>query len=536
MRGADVLASAMAEAGVRRLFSLSGNQIMPVYDACIDAGIEIVHTRHEAAAVHMADAFARISGDVGVALLTAGPGHANGIAALYSARMSEAPVVSLSGHAPLARLGQGAFQEMAQAEMAAVVCKAAWTAPDAAGLGALFGEAAVTARRGRPGPVHVSLPFDLVQATVDRPPPRRAPVAEAPPAGDEIQGLARWLGKAKRPLLLAGPAFAHGTHRALLERLDGAGGVPALVLESPRGINDPALGAFAEVLAEADRIALLGRGPDFVLRFAEKPFVHEDCRFALVDSEPRALKRARAVLGKRLKRVLQADPGLTAFVLAQVDRAPARDPGWSEAVRAAVNHRPATWAGIASDPGRGLHPVAVCRAVQAFIDHRPDTVLVADGGEFGQWAQACVRARRRLINGPSGAIGAALPFAAGARLADPGAMVVAMLGDGTMGFHLAEFDTALRAGAPYVAVVGNDARWNAEHQIQLRDYGPGRLVGCELLPTRYDRVVAALGGHGEHVEHDEELAPALERAAASGLPACVNVKLDGLPAPVIRRA
>ena len=110
-----------------------------------------------------------------------------------------------------------------------------------------------------------------------------------------------------------------------------------------------------------------------------------------------------------------------------------------------------------------------------------------------------------------------------------------MLGDGTAGFHLAELDTALRAGAPYVAVVGNDARWNAEHQIQLRDYGPDRLVGCDLLPTRYDRVATALGGHGEHVERAADLAPALERAAASGLPACVNVGLDGLAAPVVRR-
>ena len=100
MRGADVLATALAEAGVQRVYSLSGNQIMPLYDAFIDAGIGIVHTRHEAAAVHMADASARISGDVGVALLTAGPGHANGVAALYSALMSESPVVALSGHAP----------------------------------------------------------------------------------------------------------------------------------------------------------------------------------------------------------------------------------------------------------------------------------------------------------------------------------------------------------------------------------------------------------------------------------------------------
>ena len=535
MRGADVLARSLAESGVRRVFSLSGNQIMPLYDAFIDAGVEVVHTRHEAAAVHMADAWARISGDVGVALLTAGPGHANGVSALYSARMSESPVVALSGHAPLARAGQGAFQEMDQAAMAAPVCKAAWVAPSAPDLGGLMREAMSVARNGRPGPVHMSLPADVLQREVERPSVREVRRATAPPEPRDVRKLARWLRKGERPLVLMGAAFAHGTRRALADGLDGAGGVPALVLESPRGINDPALGAFAEVLARADRIALLGRGVDFVLRFAEPPFVDAHCRFAQVDSDAAALKRTRAQLGKRLRRSLEDDPALTAFALGEALRAEPGETAWPEEVREAIHHRPAAWQEAVGGDGRGLHPVEVCREVQALIDRQPQAILVADGGEIGQWAQACVHAPQRIINGLSGAIGASLPFAAGARLAAPQATVVAMLGDGTAGFHLAEFDTALRAGAPFVAVIGNDARWNAEHQIQVRDYGPERTIGCALLPTRYDRVVEALGGHGEYVETADQLAPALARAAASNKPACVNVKLDGQPAPVIRR-
>lgn len=535
MRGADLVATALARAGVERVFSLSGNQIMPVYDACIDAGIGIVHVRHEAAAVHMADAWGRITGQVGVALVTAGPGHANAISALYSARMSESPVLALSGHAPLARAGQGAFQEMAQATMAAPVCKASWTAPDASGLGKLMAKALASARGPRPGPVHLSLPFDALQAQVKQASAaRRTRPARTPDAG-EVERLARWLAKGSRPLVLAGAAFANASHRALIEVLDGAGGVPALALESPRGINDPALGAFAEVLAQADRIAFLGRGPDYCVRFAEPPFVHESCRFALVDAERDMLERGRRVLGKRLRRVLRADPAAVASELAAALRAHGGDTQWLQEVRAALAYQPEAWRELRSDPARGVHPQRLCTVVQAFISGAQDVVLVTDGGEFGQWAQACVRAPRRITNGPSGAIGASLPFAIAARLARPTATVLALLGDGTIGFHLAEFDTALRAGAPFVAVVGNDARWNAEHQIQLRDYGPGRLIGCELMPTRYDRVVQAMGGHGEYVEHEQELSGALERAAASGLPACVNVKLDGQAAPLIRR-
>jgi acetolactate synthase-1/2/3 large subunit len=162
-------------------------------------------------------------------------------------------------------------------------------------------------------------------------------------------------------------------------------------------------------------------------------------------------------------------------------------------------------------------------------------VFISDGGEYGQWAQACLSAPHRVINGPSGSIGSSIPFALAARIAFPNAPVVTFLGDGTAGFHLMELDTAIRYDLPFVAVVGNDATWNAEYQIQLRDYGPERLVGCELLPSRYDEVVKALGGHGEHVTSPEQLQPALERARASGLPACINVDIQRVPSPVIRR-
>jgi len=173
--------------------------------------------------------------------------------------------------------------------------------------------------------------------------------------------------------------------------------------------------------------------------------------------------------------------------------------------------------------------------VQSFIEQQREAVLVVDGGEFGQWAQACVQAPERVINGVGGSIGSAIPFAFAARVARPNAAVVALLGDGTFGFHLAEFDTAVRERVPFIAVVGNDACWNAEYQIQVNAYGPSRAQGCTLLPTRYDRVVEALGGHGETVTNGDDLPAALQRAAASGLPACINVALDGKPAPTVSR-
>jgi acetolactate synthase-1/2/3 large subunit len=169
------------------------------------------------------------------------------------------------------------------------------------------------------------------------------------------------------------------------------------------------------------------------------------------------------------------------------------------------------------------------------IDSAAEAVLVVDGGEFGQWSQACVDAPCRLINGPAGSIGAAIPFAIAAKRARPNATVIAMLGDGTFGFHMAEFDTALRHRLKFLAVIGNDACWNAEHQIQLNNYGADRAIGCELLPTRYDLAVVGLGGHGELVTRSADLSAALDRALAADKPACLNVMVARLPAPVVSR-
>jgi acetolactate synthase-1/2/3 large subunit len=208
--------------------------------------------------------------------------------------------------------------------------------------------------------------------------------------------------------------------------------------------------------------------------------------------------------------------------------------GWRDEVRSAIRLRPAAWDSADGANGR-LHPVQALRPLQSLLDAHPDAVFVSDGGEFGQWAQACLHAPHRVINGVAGSIGAGLPFAVAAKLAVGDAPVIAAMGDGTFGFHPAEIDTAVRYALPFLAVVGNDARWNAEYQIQLRDYGRERLVGCELLPARYDQVAMGFGGFGELVTDASQLMPAAQRAVASRRPAVLNVMIDGLPAPNVKR-
>jgi acetolactate synthase I/II/III large subunit len=480
LRGADVLARTLAAAGVRNVFALSGNHVMPVFDAALDAKLSLIHVRHEAAAVHMADAWGRITGEPGIALVTGGPGHANVLGALYTALAAQSPMVLIAGHAPLDELGKGAFQEMPQSDLAAPLTVASWTAQSADTLGA---DLARALREARNGPVHLSVPNDVLDARTDA----QIPSVEIPtPSTGKIPEA---LAQAKRPLVIAGPAAM---------RIRRTGGMPVIGMESPRGVNDPSLGKLAEILAKADVVLLLGKPLDFTLKFG-KAFA-PDCR------------------------ILKAEP-------AQVLPAPAPSQrGWFEEVDAALRYRPAEWASIRSHPGAPLHPVEVCREVQKLLS-APGAVLVSDGGEFGQWAQACLEAPRRIINGVAGSIGSALPFAAAAKLALPDAPVIALLGDGTLGFHLSEIDTAVRYRLGYVVVVGNDACWNAEHQIQLRAYGAARAHGLDLLPTRYGAVAEALGAEGADVFSVPELNVALQRASGGPKPLLVNVMIERAAAP-----
>lgn len=539
IRGADILVRALKAAGVTHIFSLSGNHIMPVYDALLGSGITLIHTRHEAAAVHMADAWARLSGACGVALVTGGPGHANAVAALPTALAGETPLLLLSGHAPRAELGLGAFQEMDQASLAAPVAKRAFTASSAAALTAEVAAAIRLARSGRPGPVQLSLPTDVLEARIAAPAmPEAAAFAPAPAplSAESASAIAGAIAAAARPVLVAPPALCTPAGRAALAALSAAAGLPVVAMESPRGLADPSLGAFAEVLAEADLVVLIGKPLDFTLRFGRAPAIAATARWIVIEPEAALLARAAGSLGERL--ALAALAGATEAVAALTRTVrPHANRDWAERLAAAIAFRPPAWAALAGAPAGPIHPATLCHALRPFLEDGPDTVLVVDGGEIGQWAQAMLTAPARIINGVAGAIGAAIPFALGARVARPAARILCVLGDGTFGFHMAEFDTAFRHGLPFVAVVGNDAKWNAEHQIQLRDYGASRAHGCALAPgTRYDLVAAALGGHGEFVTRAEEIGPAVERAFASGRPACVNVVIEGQPAPAIRMA
>jgi acetolactate synthase-1/2/3 large subunit len=539
LRGADIVARSLERLGCERIFTLSGNHIMSLFDAALETKIDLVHVRHEAAAVHMADAWGRLTGQAGIAMVTGGPGHANAVGALYTALGAESPMVLLSGHAATWELGRGGFQEIRQADMAAPVSKASWTATSAATLGREIGEAMRIATSGRPGPVHLSLPSDLLEERVESnaivwPDARGASSipALADPVADAV--LAAIAG-ARQPIIFAGPQLSNVSGRALLGRLEAATKAPAVIIESPRGIADATLGALSDLTRRADLIVLLGKALDFTTRWATGSGFDPNVRVISIDPEAALVERAGREMNGRLVLGSIADArNAAATLIARAAAMKVREGGWLAEARAALDNRPVAWSTIVSQTPNRLHPAEVFRVLRPYVERDPDTILICDGGEFAQWGQSILPLRRRVINGVAGSIGSSLSFALSARLAEPKAPVFAVLGDGTIGFHLSEFETAVRRKLPFVAVLGNDALWNAESQIQLREYGKERMHGCDLLPARYDLVVAALGGHGEFVHKAADLPGAIERSLASGKSACINIQTESIAAPVIR--
>ena len=535
LRGADIVVRTLERAGHTDIFTLSGNHIMSLFDAAIDTKLSLMHVRHEAATVHMADAYGRLTGRPGIAWVTGGPGHANAVGALFTALGQETPMVLLSGHTETDQLGRGGFQELRQVDMAAPVCKAAWMATDTATVGMDVAKAIRLSVSGRPGPVHLSLPSDVLDAVVSEAdvvwPSAADFVASVVELGDAATDtVLALLATAKRPLVIGAPVLATRSGRDLLRRIEAALRIPACLSEGPRGFNDASLGAYTDVARRADMVLLLGKALDFTLKFGGAPFP-ADCRFVAIDPDGAILDRAARSRGLAFGCVADT----VAAGEALIARAHVRgDAGWLADARSCLDDRPAEWADLASKTQGMLHPAQVFRILQSFLS--PDSVLICDGGEFAQWGQSILRNDRRMINGVAGSIGSSLPMAAGSRMVERTAPVFAVMGDGTFGFHMSEIETAVRLNLPFVAIVGTDCRWNAEYNLQVRDYGPNRTHGCELNATRYDLVAVALGGHGELVTSADELSGAIERSLASGKPAVVNVMIESIASPVVRRS
>jgi acetolactate synthase-1/2/3 large subunit len=521
--------------GVRKLFTLSGGHLFPIYDGCRAEGIEIVDVRHEQTAAFAAEGWAKVTRKVGVCALTAGPGVTNGMSAIAGAQANHSPIVVLGGRAPQARWGQGSLQEIDHVPFVAPLCKLAKTTGSTAEIPGLVEEAFRAALAPHGGPAFVDVPLDHVFGEAEEPEgqgdgggkERRSSGARGAPA-EAVEAAAQLLGKAQRPVAMAGTDLYWGHGETALRELVQAVGMPVFLNGLERGCvaADQEL-CFSRTrgraLREADVALVIGTPMDFRLGFGA--VFGEETQIVVIDvAEPsRPHPRAAAVeLYGRLTPTL--DDLRTALGAQRVGGAGSK--GWVAHLRAAETELREAERAELEDGRAPLHPMRVYGELRQVLER--DAIVIGDGGDFVSYAGRVIDSYEPgcwLDPGPYGCLGTGPGYALAAKLARPARQVVLLLGDGALGFAGMELDTLARHGVAVVAVVGNNGIWGLEkHPMELLY---GYSVAADLRPgTRYDLVAQALGCEGELVERPEQLRGALERALTGGNPALVNVLTD----------
>jgi acetolactate synthase-1/2/3 large subunit len=479
--------------------------------------------RHESAAAYAATAWAELTGKTGAVLTSAGPGFLAALQGVAACATMELPLLFLSGHSSVSQRGRGAFQELDQQRIVGSLCKASLSADAVEKIPGIFAAAGDLANAGVPGPVHVSLPGDVLAATGAPAGLESSPSAKSltDRQSATLDEMARRLARARRPLILARPAATRGPAGEHLRRLAAGLSIEPVVIEAPRGMADLKYAGIGARFTESD-CALVVAPPDFAIGFLAADLVATGGTVLLVDApgDPPS--------GRDVELYLQADLTLALAELAgKLGESTQVEQQWAELWPLEPPPAPG-----ASSAGQ-VHPLAVSSALRELI--APDDIIVLDGGEFCQWIRLGLRDLPNpvLWNGKIGAIGGAIPMAAGAAVAsqDSERRVIAIMGDGAAGYHLSEFETLARYQLPVIAIVGNDARWAAEWHLQIARYGAERTFETELLQARYDRVAAGFDAHGEHVRTLEDLQGALHEAFGRLGTTCVNVEVAPVPSP-----
>jgi acetolactate synthase-1/2/3 large subunit len=532
VHGGKLAARALKKAGVEVVFTLSGGHIMPLYDGCIDEGIKIVDVRHEQAAVHAADSWARCRpGSIGVAAITAGPGVTDGVTGVANAWRANSPILVFGGQGPFDNLRRGSLQEMDHIGVMRPITKYADAVYQTHRIPEYVELAIRHAVSGTPGPAYLEIPMDIFMGPAEWdqapvPPIRTVPYRISPgreEAGEAIEMLAA----AERPMLMAGTSVKWSRAAAELNRFISETHVPTFTNGMGRGTVPPSSPEFMnrarrEALKRSDCVVLAGTLLDFRMRFGQT--IPADAKIIQLEMDATLIGQNRP-----------SDVGLVGNLGAGFDlmleeiknRGLQLDfSAWRDELRAIEDELEAKVQAALDSDEVPVDPQRMCREVRDWLAGFEDPIVIGDGGDIVATAAKILPVRGEgawMDPGPLGTLGVGMPFALAAQLAHPERRVVIVYGDGSFGLNGFEFDTAVRFGLPIIGIVGNDGAWGQMMRPQGSIYGWDRLAGTLLNYTRYDKVVEALGGHGEFCERPEEIRPALERAAASGKPACVNV-------------
>lgn len=540
--GGRLAAEALIEQGVKYVFTLSGGHITPIYQYLEGSPVALFDTRHEQAAVFMAEAWARMTRKPAVAMVTAGPGFTNALSGIANARLSNAPVVLISGCVGLESAEKLDLQDMSQLPVIAPMVKKAWVCHIAQRIPEFIDLAFRTAAAGRPGPVYLELPCDVLNKAVDpagvkRP---RSRVDSRPTDPEAAREILMMLQAAQNPVIIAGSGVWYADAGEALKGFVERSGIPVFTGNSGRGVisdthplcfeSSLAIrpGAAFLALASADLVLFLGSRLSLFFLFGD--IFRKDARFIQADIEAEEIGRNRSVdlgvvgdvraLLEELNRSIDAQ-GIGGSLRSRFQ-------GWVETVRKADGEGKAPTQPLWESDAVPIHPLRLAREVDAFMD-RDDDIVVADGGDTQVWMGMTRTVRgggRYFDSGLYGCLAVGLPFANAAKLGHRESRVLLISGDGSIGFNFMEFHTAIRKGLPIVAVIANDQSWGMIAHSQTLRLGHSIPEGTELGRVDYHRLVEALGGFGALVERPEGIRPALAAAFTSGRTACINVMVD----------
>ncbi|HEV2282752.1 MAG TPA: thiamine pyrophosphate-binding protein [bacterium] len=524
MTGNEILARALKDHGVDVIFFLMGGPMIDCENACSRQEIRMIDVRHEQAAAMMAHAYSRLRRRPAVCMACSGPGATNLVTGVANAFVDSAPVVAIGGSTPVSQSGMGAFQETDQVAVFRPITRWAERCHDPRRIPEFVDAAFRHAFGSRPGPVYLDMPGDVLYREVPDDQVRwtSAPGERRRPQGDPdlVDRAVALIAGSERPVVIGGSgvlwAEAENELRALVERAR----IPFYTTPQGRGVipeDHPLcfLGARSTAWRDADLVVLVGTRQNYVIGYARPPRVNPRAKLIQIDIDPAEIGRNRHV-----------DAGIAGdakAVLAQLAAAgdgrfhAERRAEWTSALAGEDEEKRAEQEKRMAAGGRPIHPLRLCKEIRDFLPR--DAVLCVDGQEILNYARSAIPfyAPHSLNSGPYGCMGVGLPFGLGAKAAMPEALVVVLHGDGSFGLNAMELDTALRHRLPVICVISNNGGWTATDRPK---------TGRDLGFTRYDLMFGAIGCHAEFVEDPEQIRPALERAAGSGIPAIVNVLTD----------
>ena len=523
--GAQYLARQMREEGVEDLFFIMGGPITDTAGFAQDEGINTIDCRHEQGAAMAAHGYARVKRQPGVCLAASGPATTNLLTGVANAYLDSVPLVALGGAASQRAFDTDEFQEYDQLSMARPVTRWAGRVTHPERMPEYFNMAYRKAQYPKPGPTYLDLPGDSLHEGADEsdvwiPPGGRRPARPAPDPG-AVERAIELLGKAERPLILAGSGVFWSDASAELREFIDTARVPFFTTPISRGIIPEDhelcfLGARGQAFREADVLLVVGTRFNFVVSFGHSPRFDPDVQVIQVDVDGSEMGHNRPV---DLGIVADAKLALQALTAAANAAGVRGSDDWLARLGEADHSRRTRSLELAESDQTPIHPLRVANELVKAIDR--DAIVCVDGNatlSFArQWIPSFVEGGR-LNPGPNGCMGVGVPFAMGAKVAAPGRQVVAFVGDGSFLMNVQEFDTMVRHDLPVVVVINNNGGWTSGLNSR-----PGRQLGFD---QKYEDIVVALGGHGELVTKPEQIRPAIERAIESGKPACVNVHVE----------